>query len=359
MAITAGADWGGQPQVCELPKQKCIIEQRSDTHNQSMFDWNDLKYFLAVARHGSTLSAAKALGLSQSTVHRRLDELQKRLGQRLVTRRPNGYRLTELGEQMRRHAESVENAAAAFERRLAASKSELTGVIRVTCPEVLGFRLMHSSLIKKFNARYPALRVEVIVSDKYLDLAKGEADIAIRACAPAPTDPTLFGRKIAPSPWAVYASKAYLARHGGIERIEDINAHAVIRFEATMRDHPAARWLQSVAPDASVTARGSGVPAALTAVKSGSGLGVLPLSLGDNESDLVRLFGPIPNLPSDIYLLIHEDMKATPRIRAFFDFIISEIVSVRKILDTRGAAKNKRPPRKGRPLKHKSGRAGA
>jgi len=319
-----------------------------------MFDWNDLKYFLAVARHGSTLSAAKALGLSQSTVHRRLDELQKKLGERLVARRPTGYRLTELGEQMRSSAEGVENAVAAFERRLAASKNEIAGDIRVTCPEVLGFRLMHSPLIKKFNERYPGLRVEMIVSDTYLDLAKGEADVALRACAPMPTDPTLFGRKIVPSPWAVYASKSYLERHGRIKGVEDINAHAVIRFEASMRDHPAARWLQSIAPNANVSARGTGVPATLTAVKSGSGLGVLPVSLGDNESDLVRLYGPIPNLSSDIYLLIHEDMKATPRVRAFFDFIVAELPAVRKILDTAGAAKSKRPPRKGRSLARKT-----
>ena len=173
----------------------------------------------------------------------------------------------------------------------------------------------------------------MIVSDKYFDLAKGEADIAFRACAPMPADPSLFGRKIAPSPWAVYASKKYVERHGGIGRSEDINRHAVIGFEASMRDHPAARWLQSVAPDANVTARGSGVPAALTAVKSGVGLGVLPVTLGDNESDLLRLFGPIPNLPSDIYLLIHEDMKETPRVRAFFDFIIGELAAVRQVLN--------------------------
>jgi len=319
-----------------------------------MFDWNDLKYFLAVARHGSTIAAARALALSQSTVHRRLDELQRKLGERLVIRGPAGYRLTELGEQLRSHAEGVEAAVAAFERRLAASKSELTGVVRVTCPEVLGLRLMRSPLIKKFNERYPGLRVEMIVSDKYLDLAKGEADIAFRACAPMPTDPTLFGRKIVPSPWAVYASKAYLGVHGGIEQVEDIDTHSVIGFEARMRNHPAARWLESVAPNAKVSVRGAGVPAALTAVKAGSGLGVLPVSLGDNESDLVRLYGPIPKLPSDIYLLIHEDLKTTPRVRAFFDFIIAELPAVRKILDAGGAPKSKRPPQKARSFKRKS-----
>lgn len=299
-----------------------------------MFDWNDLKHFLAVARCGSTVAAAKALNVNQSTVQRRLDELEKQLGRQLVVRQPAGYKLTELGQDIVTYAERVEEAVQAFERRLAASDTELAGIVRVTCPEVLGLRLMRSQLIDKFNARYPGMRVEMIVSDKYFDLAKGEADIAFRACAPMPTDPTLFGRKIAPSPWAVYASKKYVERHGGIDRSKEINRHAVIGFEASMRNHPAARWLQSVAPDANVIARGSGVPAALTAVKSGVGLGVLPVTLGDNESDLVRLFGPIPNLPSDIYLLIHEDMKETPRVRVFFDFIISELAAVRQVLGT-------------------------
>jgi DNA-binding transcriptional LysR family regulator len=297
-----------------------------------MFDWNDLRHFLAVARHGSTLAAAKALNVNQSTVHRRLDELEKRLGRQLVVRQPTGYKLTELGQNIVMYAERVEEAVQAFERRLAASDTELAGTVRVTCPEVLGLRLMRSQLIQIFNGRFPGLRVEIIVSDKYLDLAKGEADIAFRACAPMPTDPTLFGRKIAPSPWAVYASKGYVERHGGVGQSEEINRHPVIHFEDSMRDHPAARWLQSVAPNANVVARGSGLPAALTAVKSGVGVGVLPVNLGDNDSDLVRLFGPIPNLPSDIYLLIHEDMKETPRVRAFFDFIISELAAVREII---------------------------
>jgi DNA-binding transcriptional LysR family regulator len=309
------------------------LQKKLPAHNVPMFDWNDLRYFLAVARCGSTIAAAKALKVNQSTVHRRLNELEQRIGRKLVVRQPTGYKLTELGQDIITCAERVEEAVQAFERRVAASDTELAGIVRVTCPEVLGLRLMRSQLIDKFNARYPDTRVEIIVSDKYFDLAKGEADIAFRACAPMPTDPTLFGRKIAPAPWAVYASNKYVERHGGIDRSEEINRHAVIGFEASMRNHPAARWLQSVAPEAKVAARGSGVPAALTAVKSGVGLGVLPVTLGDNESDLIRLLGPIPNLPSDIYLLIHEDMKETARIRAFFDFIICEITMVRQVLD--------------------------
>ena len=296
-----------------------------------MFDWNDLRYFLAVARHGSTIAAGKALSLSQSTVHRRLAELERRLGRRLVNRHPTGYRLTELGEEMRAYAERVEEAVLSFERQLSASATELTGTVRVTCPEALGSRLVRSQLIDKFNQRYPGLRVELVMSDKFVDLAKGEADIAFRA-APS-NDGALFGRKISPSPWAVYASRAYVERNGEIARVKDIDRHAIVTFDGGMRDHPAARWLNGVAPNARVAARGSTLPSLLLAVKSGAGVATLPQIVGDEDGELVRLFGPIPNLATDIYLFMHEDVKQTPRVRAFFDFVVEELVALRAILD--------------------------
>ena len=97
-----------------------------------MFDWNDLRYFLAVARTGSTIAAAKALGWSQSTVQRRLARLERQLGCKLLERHPTGYRLTALGEDLRRYAEQVEEAVAVFERHLAASDKRLTGTVRVS-----------------------------------------------------------------------------------------------------------------------------------------------------------------------------------------------------------------------------------
>src|SRR6476646_6904282 len=110
--------------------------------NSDTFDWNDLRYFLAVVRHGSTLAAAKAMHTSQSTVHRRLRELEQRLGHSLVRRHPTGYRLTELGSLVVSHAERVEAAVLSFERQLAAVDERPAGVVRVTCPEALGARLM-------------------------------------------------------------------------------------------------------------------------------------------------------------------------------------------------------------------------
>jgi len=149
-----------------------------------MFDWSDLRYFLAVARHGSTISAAKALGLSQSTVHRRLAEFEKCIGRHVIIRHATGYRLTEFGEELRPLAERVEDSIATIDRRLAATNQTLSGSIRVACSESIGYRLIKSPLLDAFHARHPSLRVEFVMSDRFLDLSKGDADVAIRAGEP-------------------------------------------------------------------------------------------------------------------------------------------------------------------------------
>lgn len=298
--------------------------------NLSNFDWNDLRYFLAVARNGSTLAAAKALRTSQSTVHRRLRELEHRVGHSLVRRHPTGYRLTELGSLVVAHAERVESAALSFERQLAAADEKPTGIVRVTCPESFGSRLMRSPLIEKFNSIYPDLRVELVMNNKLLDLAKGEADIAIRGIPPS--DGTLFGRKIAASQWALYATRSYVKRYGRIDRLEDIDRHRIIILDGAIRDHDAARWLRSVAPNAKIVARSDSVPTLLLAAKSGVGIAPLPLIDGDNEQNLLRLLEPIPEVVTNFYLLMHEDMRQTLRVRAFFDFIVDELKILRPIL---------------------------
>jgi DNA-binding transcriptional LysR family regulator len=299
-----------------------------------MLDWNDLKYFLAVARQGSTLAAAKALRVSQSTVHRRLEALEKALGRRLVKRHPSGYRLTEIGQEIRACAEGVEDAVAALERQMKASDTELTGTVRVTCPEAVGYRLMRSALPERFSLAFPKLRLEFVMSDSVVDLAKGQADVAIRAGQS--NDKHLIGRKIADAPWAVFASRAYLEKHGRLAERCDINRHAVVGFEGPLQEHSAALWLRAVAPQARIAARATSIPAVALAIKSGAGLAPLPIIVGEQDSDLIEALPPLTDLSSPFYLLIHEDMRQAPRIRAFFDFVVREIGLVRSALEGSG-----------------------
>lgn len=292
-----------------------------------MFDWNDLKYFLAVARHGSTIAAGKALRTSQSTVHRRIAELEKKIGRKLVTRTPAGYRLTELGEELRPLAERVEADVTEFERHAGGLHRDGSGVIRVTCPEPIMQRMQ--PLIDRFHARHPKLHVEFVMSDRYLDLAKGEADIAFRS---GDTDDELVGRKIADSFWALYASRSYVQRHGKPGRIEDLAAHPLVSLDETMSNHRVAKWLREAAPDAKIVARNNSVLGLLYAAKSGVGISPLPTAIGDADADLVCVLGPIPELARSWRLLTHPDLRHTPRVAAFFDFIAGEREALKSIL---------------------------
>lgn len=298
-------------------------------HSPCMFDWNDLKYFLAVAHHGSTIAAGKALGISQSTVHRRLEKLERGLGHALVMRLPSGYQLTEFGNAMLPYAERIEAAIADFKRRTTDAEQDLKGEIRVTCPEPIVARLIQSGLIDSFHAMHASLRVEFVMSDRYLDLSKGEVDVAFRS---GDTDDELVGRKIAESVWAVYASRGYLERHGRPERVEDLSHHLLVGLDESLANHRAVKWLKEVAPDAKMAARINSVLGLVSAVRSGVGIGPLPIALGEAESDLVRVLGPIAELTRSWRILTHPDLRRVPRIAAFFDFIVLQREALKPIL---------------------------
>ena len=295
-----------------------------------MFDWDDLKYLLAVARHGSTTAAGRALGSDQSTVQRRLARLERSMGCALVQRQPTGYRLTAAGERLVPLAGQVEQAIQALEQLVGSERRDVTGVVRVTCPEPIMFRIQQSDLLERFAARYPALKVEFLMSDRYLDLGKGEADVALRSGDT--TDGALVGRKIADSLWAVYGSRRYLDRHGQPQSVAELGAHALVGFEESMANHRAALWIAKVAPDARISARNDSVLGLLYSVKAGIGLAPLPTALGDAEPDLVQVLGPVPELARIWRVLTTPELRHTPRVAAFFDFVVEEAEALRPIL---------------------------
>ena len=295
-----------------------------------MFDWNDLRYFLAVARHGSTIAAAKALKTSQSTVQRRLSELERKMGQALVKRHANGYRLTEFGQQLLPHAERVEAAVETLDQQRATLERGEVGVIRLTCPEPIMYRLKRSPFLDRFHERHPALRVEFVMSDKYLDLARGDADVALRSGDT--DDEALVGRKVADSYWAVYGTPAYLAAHGTPASVEDLKMHSMIGLDESMSDHRAAKWLREAVAGAEIVARSNSILGLVSAAKSGIGLAPLPTALGDAEPELMKVLGPIDALTRSWRLLTHPDVRKTPRVSAFFEFVNDEIDTLRPIL---------------------------
>lgn len=295
-----------------------------------MLDWNDLKYLLAVARHQGTAAASRALGVNQSTVQRRLVELERNLGQPLVQRHSTGYRLTSFGEQLLPLAQQVEQAVVVLTQHVENFLRDVTGVVRMTCPEPLVYRISNSTLLDRFRSRYPALQVEFVTSDRYLDFAKGEVDIALRS---GDTDNnTLVGRKVGDSLWAVYASPKYIARRGQPDSVEDLERHDWVGFDDTMAQHRAASWLAQVAPKAHFVARNISVLGLVYSAKAGVGLAALPTALGDAEPDLVRVLGPIPELARIWRVLTTPELRHTPRVAALFDFLVDEVEALRPII---------------------------
>ena len=296
-----------------------------------MFDWNDLQYLLAVARQGSTLAAARELGVNQSTVHRRVAELERQLKLRLVHRHPTGYRLTEIGEQLLPVLSATwKRASRNCAETFLDLQHELSGTLRLTCPEPIISRIVASGFVDRFHGRYPGLRIEFVITDRFVDLSAGDADVAFRSGDG--NDERLIGRKIADSNWAVYASRDYLERHGKPRSIEDLLQHDLVGFDGVMEKHRATQWLAAALPGARIVARNNSVLGVVSAVKSGIGIAPLPTPIGDAEVELVQVLPPVQELARAWYLLCHPDQRTMPRISAFFDFVVEELAILRKVL---------------------------
>lgn len=299
-------------------------------HNLDMFDWSNLRYFLAVAREGSTLAAARVLGVNQSTVHRRLSALETALGKPLATRSPAGYQLTDFGQAFLPYARSVEDSILSAEIAAEGYAAKPSGAVKLSVPEPLVSRLTASGLITRFTERHPGLVVEFAIADRYLDLWRGEADVALRSGEP--DDPRLVGRKIADSIWAIYASETYIARHGRPASIADLRLHSIVSFDGAMANHRATTWLTEVVPNAHVAARNASVLGVLAAVRAGVGVAALPAPIADGEPGLVQVLPPVPALQRGWYLLTRPDLRRQPRIAALFDYLVAELPALQRVL---------------------------
>lgn len=300
-----------------------------------MYDWNDLRHFLAVARTGSTLAAARALGVNQTTTARRIAALEKAIGVKLFDRRQAGFSLTEAGTELLAAAERVEVEANAFATQVGAMGRRVSGVIRVTSAEGLANVVMVPAL-GAFRRLHPEVRIDLVVDERRLDLARGAADVALRTGS-RPTESGLVGRRLMAMGWAAYCSRDYAERQGTPSDIESLSRHAVVGAEGAIAALPGWRWLQQAAPQAEVVARSSSITNLISAVKAGLGVSVLPCVLADSEPALVRCMGPIEGAQSDLWLLTREELRSVPRVRAFLDFLANYIFDMRHLLagDTR------------------------
>jgi DNA-binding transcriptional LysR family regulator len=286
-----------------------------------MDDWNDARFVLAIARAGSLTAAARTLRVDHSTVFRRLAALEVRFGLPLFERTPGGtYQPTAAGRRTALAAERMEDEVLALGRDLTGQDARLTGRLRVTCSETLAFSLL-TQLVAKFRSKHPGIVVELIVDSRLLSLSRREADVALRATRPREGD--LWGRKLADVAWTAYGAVDYLAAQSPLRTTADLADHSLIGWEEGTVGINAADWLAALAPAAAIVYRSNSLINQLVAARAGIGLAVLPCYLGDTVSGLARALsnGPLPALARELWIVTHQDLRRTARIRVFFDAV--------------------------------------
>jgi DNA-binding transcriptional LysR family regulator len=217
---------------------------------------------------------------------------------------------------MEREAHTLENA-------LAARRRTLGGSVRLTTSVGLADRLVIPGM-RAFRALYPSIVVELLVADERLDIARGDADVALRAGS-APEGAGVVARRLPDVDWTIYCSPAYAAERGVPSDRAAIPGHEIVGLDGEMARLRSWLWLAASAPDAVVRFRSNSLVTLVSKLKAGLGIGILPTLIGDMEPELMRCFPPPPELRGELWLIVREEIKAQPHVRALTDFLASYI----------------------------------
>jgi DNA-binding transcriptional LysR family regulator len=299
-----------------------------------MFDWNDLKAFLAVARGGSTLAASKALNVNQTTISRRIEALEVALSLKLIERGQTGSRLTEVGQALLVEAEAVERATEGLVHQAMQLQRGMTGSLRVTVNETLA-NIFLAPALWDFRELYPDIKVEMLIGDAFLDLEKGEADVAIRGTGATLPNSDLVSRKLTDIEWAAYCSRQYAVAHGLPAGPDELNRHVIIGGEGHLSHMPVMQWMAAKGLEAEVHTRSNSLSNLAVAAKAGLGVAPLPKLAAEQDPDLCRCF-EIVELLSSVFIVVRADMKDVPRVRAFIDFMTPHFGARRRLLEEKG-----------------------
>jgi len=280
-------------------------------------DWDDIRFFLAVAREGSIRSASLQLSVNPSTVARRIDGFEKKIAVRLFERLPTGYVLTKTGHDMVASAELIENEVAALDRKVTGRDTQLNGVLRITLPAPLVTHLLIDDFAK-FEQTYPGIQLDLHVSYDVLNLSKREADVAIRITN-EPSD-YLVGKKVANLSFAMYGAKHYLAKFDLQKQTDGLQK---ISYLANSEQGEVAVTNQY---DTVPTRHVINDPFVIfESTKAGMGIARLPCFMADPEPNLQRISDVEAKTCGDIWLLTHKDLRSTARVKVFVDFMTTSL----------------------------------
>lgn len=286
-------------------------------------DWDSLKIAHAIVRHGSLNAAARALGTTQPTVSRRLDRLERRIGEKLFEREVSGLSPTPLCTALIESLDQMEEAAHAVERRIAARDTGLQGSITVTTLAWFGDDVL-APLLVRFGERHKLVTINLVNDPRIFNLSRREADLALRI--PGVFDQEdLVVRKVAEVSYGLYASVGYLNRHGDPDFANGCAGHVVTALVDSPMEAVHINWLHEIAPRAHVALRTNGIQSHIAAAEAGEAMAVLPCVQGDRRPALKRLAPPLPGPVQPVMLGVHSDMRGSPRVRSLIEFLVREL----------------------------------
>ncbi len=283
-------------------------------------DWDLYRTFLAVLRAGSLSAAARDLDLAQPTVARHIESLEAALGLQLFVRSPRGLLPSETALELRPYAEGLAATAAALLRTASGQGGEVRGTVRVSASEVVGVEVL-PPILADLHRRHPALEIELALSNTVEDLLRRDADIAVRMVEPA--QGALVARKIGRIPLGLHAREDYLQRRGMPASLDDLAQHSLIGFD---RPTPAIRSLVGQVPGfdrVRFALRADSDLAQLAAIRAGFGIGACQLPLAARDPRLRPVLPEAFAMDLGVWVVCHENLRATPRCAAVFDGLVS------------------------------------
>ncbi|AGB71889.1 MULTISPECIES: LysR family transcriptional regulator [Rhizobium] len=280
--------------------------------------WDFYRTFLAVLEHGSLSAAARELGLTQPTVGRHILALEQSVGAELFTRSQQGLLPTDAAMVLKPYAETLASTAAALLRAASGSKDKVSGTVRISASEVIGAEVL-PPILAKLQARYPDLIVELSASDTVEDLLQREADIAVRMVAPA--QEALLARHIGVISLGLFAHRSYIERYGKPETVGDLRRHKLIGFDRQTAYIRMMTKRYPVLEGISFSFRSDHSIALHNALRAGIGIGFLQIPLASRDPALVQLLPEI-KVEIDTWIVMHENLKTSPRCRVTFDALV-------------------------------------
>ncbi len=294
-----------------------------------MFDWNDIRYFLELARRTKLSAAALRLGVDHTTVARRIKALEEELGVALFERENRSYKLSADGRRLLTHAEKLEANSLALMDDVAPIQTGPVGTVRLASPEAVGSQFLARHM-SSFHAHNPGISLELVAETRHLSLTKREADAAITLAKPQ--HGRVVSEKLGDYRLRLYAAPSYLQKHPPIVRLSDLKKHQFIWYVDDLLPVPELQMLDKTISDPQIIFRTTSVTGQANAAEAGLGIALLPCFVADRMKSLTTVLPREISIIRELWLTVHAELKDQPHLIKLTEFLETLIASERRTL---------------------------